>query len=73
MLSCGGETITDRVGIRSVTVKNNTVLLNGRKIKFRGVNRHDSDPVNGYAVTLDQIMKDLAMMKAWEELRRAAE
>ncbi|MBQ7185015.1 MAG: DUF4981 domain-containing protein [Clostridia bacterium] len=64
VLSCGDETITDRVGIRSVTVKNNTVLLNGRKIKFRGVNRHDSDPVNGYAVTLDQIMKDLALMKA---------
>ena len=64
VLSSDGETITDRVGIRSVTIRNNTVLLNGQKIKIRGVNRHDSDPVNGYAVTLGQIKKDLAMMKA---------
>ncbi len=59
------EVITDRVGIREITIKNNTVLLNGQKIKLRGVNRHDSDPVTGYAVTLEQMKKDLELMKRY--------
>ena len=39
------------------------MLLNGQNIKFRGVNRHDSDPVVGYAVTLEMMEKDLRLMK----------
>ena len=62
-ISTGQEVITDRVGIREIGIKDNVVLLNGHPIKLRGVNRHDSDPINGYAVTVDQIRKDLEMMK----------
>ena len=32
-------------------------------VKFKGVNRHDSDPVTGFAISLDQMKKDLQMMK----------
>ena len=58
-----GEVITDRVGLRAISIINNVVLLNGQPIKFRGINRHDSDPVVGPAVDLDHIQNDMAMFK----------
>ena len=58
-----GETITDTVGIREIYIKEQCVFLNGKAIKFRGVNRHDSDPVTGPAVSLDQMKLDLTLMK----------
>lgn len=57
------EVITDRLGIREISVENNIVYINGRQIKFRGANRHDSDPVTGFAIRLDQMKKDLLLMK----------
>lgn len=63
VLKTEGETITDRVGIREISIRDNVVLLNGAPIKFRGVNRHDSDPVTGFAVSVAQMKRDLQMMK----------
>lgn len=57
------EVITDRFGLREIDIQNNVVRLNGAPIKFRGVNRHDSDPVTGFAVSIAQIETDLRMMK----------
>ncbi len=57
------ETITEYVGIRTVEIKNSIVYLNGNKIKFRGVNRHDFDPVTGCTVATEQVKNDLALMK----------
>lgn len=57
------EVITDYVGFRTVQIQNKVIYLNGQKIKFRGVNRHDSDPVTGFTIGIEQMMKDLAMMK----------
>ena len=58
------ETITEYVGFREVCVRNGVVLLNGSPIKFRGVNRHESDPVTGACMTMEQVRKDLEMIKA---------
>lgn len=60
---CGGEVITDRLGIREICVKDNVVRINGSAVKFRGVNRHDSDPVTGFVISIGQIKKDLVLMK----------
>lgn len=57
------EVITDRVGIRKIEIKNRQVCLNGRPIVFRGINRHDSDPITGYVISVEQMKKDLEMMK----------
>lgn len=57
------EVITDRVGIREIHIENNIVYINGKKIKFKGVNRHDSDPYTGYVINLEQMKKDLFLMK----------
>lgn len=63
ILEVPDETIVDQVGIREIHVRGNTVLINGYPVKFRGVNRHDSDPVTGFTVGLAQIKTDLLMMK----------
>lgn len=57
VLDTPNETITDRVGIREVHVANNQIYVNGQSIKFHGVNRHESDPVTGYAVGFEQTKK----------------
>lgn len=62
-ISTSQETIRQAVGIREVTIADGVVLLNGQKVKFRGVNRHDSDPVTGYTISREQAIRDLTLMK----------
>lgn len=57
------EIITDYAGFRTIEIKDRVIYLNGQKIKFHGVNRHDSDPVTGFTMSVQQIMRDLEMMK----------
>jgi beta-galactosidase len=59
----GAEALCQRVGVRRVYAEGGVLKLNGRRLLFRGVNRHDSDPVNGYAVTREQMLADLQLMK----------
>ena len=63
VLETGHEVITDRIGFREIHTRNNQVWLNGTPIKFRGVNRHDSDPVTGYTISVEQARRDLELMK----------
>ncbi|MCL1795892.1 MAG: DUF4981 domain-containing protein, partial [Clostridia bacterium] len=63
LIESEGESIAKRVGIRTICVEGGVVLLNGKPIKFRGVNRHDSDPVTGFAISREQMMRDLRVMK----------
>ena len=57
------ERIAVAVGIREVCAKNGVLYINGQNITFHGVNRHDSDPVTGPAVSKEQVMTDLRLMK----------
>lgn len=57
------ECITEQVGFRTIEIIDRVVYFNGEKIKFRGVNRHDSDPETGFVIGREQMMKDLTMMK----------
>lgn len=59
------EVITDHVGFRKIEIVDKVVYLNGSPIKFRGVNRHDSDPETGAVISRTQLMKDLTMMKQY--------
>ena len=60
--SCG-EVIGERVGFRDVCVDNGVVKINGRAVKFRGVNRHDSYPDTGYYASIMQMRTDLELIK----------
>ena len=57
------EWIWERVGFRRVYVQDGILMLNGAPVKFRGVNRHESDPVTGSSVSMEQVWKDLCMIK----------
>lgn len=57
------EKIVEKIGIRKIEIKDKVVLLNGQNIKFKGVNRHDSNPETGYYVSFENMVKDLKLMK----------
>lgn len=57
------EVVTQHVGFRSVEVRDRQLLINGRPVLIRGVNRHDHHPERGKAVTVDDIRADLLTMK----------
>ena len=67
-----GEVTADRIGIREICVKDAVIYLNGTAVKFKGVNRHDSDPVTGFVIGPDQMKKDLQMMKKTTLMQSAA-
>ena len=60
-----GEDIrTCKVGFREVRLApDGSILFNGKPLKFKGVNRHDASPVNGRAVTRDEMLQDVLLMK----------
>ncbi len=62
-VTCGNEHICLFVGFRDVRIINRTVLINGKKVKARGVNRHDSHPHLGYATPMDHMIADLVLLK----------
>lgn len=64
ILSCGGEVIAKKIGFRRVEIKDRCILINGKKAKARGVNRHDTHPERGYASPYEMIRGDLLLLKA---------
>ena len=52
-----------KYGFRDVRIKNSQVYVNGKNVLFKGVNRHDSSPVNGRAVTTEEMIRDVMVMK----------
>ena len=63
ILETENEVIVDYIALRKIEIKDQVIYLNGQKIKFRGVNRHDSDPVTGFTISLEQLTTDLTLMK----------
>ena len=63
ILETENEVIVDHIALRKIEIKDQVIYLNGQKIKFRGVNRHDSDPVTGFTIDPEQITTDLTLMK----------
>lgn len=59
----GAETLRERIGFRTVDIRDGVLRLNGGPLVFRGVNRHDFDPVRGRAVTREVMERDVVLMK----------
>jgi beta-galactosidase len=59
----GGEFIAQKIGIRKIQICNKVVYINGKKVKAKGVNRHDSHPTLGHATPLSHMIEDLMIMK----------
>ncbi|MBP3378212.1 MAG: DUF4981 domain-containing protein [Clostridia bacterium] len=64
VLTCGCEVISLNIGARRIEVKNKCILINGKLVKAKGVNRHDSHPLLGYATPMDHMKRDIMIMKA---------
>lgn len=63
VLETKNEIITDRIGVREIHIKDSVIYVNNVAVKFKGVNRHDSDSVTGFVIGLEQMKRDLFLMK----------
>ena len=52
-----------RVGFRQVEIKDGQILINGKPVLLKGVNRHEHDDACGHAVTVESMKKDIELMK----------
>lgn len=57
------EKLIQKVGIRTIEIEGDCILINKQKVKFLGTNRHDSSPYDGYSVTREHALKDILMIK----------
>lgn len=62
-LTIGGEHIRETFGIRRFEIQGRVLYVNGKKVKGKGVNRHDSHPMLGSATPLDHMIEDLMILK----------
>ena len=63
LLSCQSEYIYQPLGLRRIAVIDGVCTINGNPVTFRGVNRHESDPVTGFTISRDQALADMTIMK----------
>ena len=61
----GGDIRARKVGFKEVRIAGNTILVNGMKVKFKGVNRHETNPDNGRTVSLADMLKDITLFKKY--------
>ena len=57
------EQVEQKVGFRHLAIKGGRLLLNGKPIKIRGVNRHEHDPLLARVMTEERMLQDLRLMK----------
>lgn len=58
------EVIREQVGFRHIEIKNAQLLVNGKAILIKGVNRHELDPDGGYLVSRERMEQDVKIMKS---------
>ncbi|MDR2840517.1 MAG: DUF4981 domain-containing protein, partial [Paludibacter sp.] len=57
------ETISSNVGFRSIEISKGQVLVNGKPIRLRGVNRHEHDPATARSISYERMVQDITLMK----------
>ena len=65
VLKRGDDIRMKRVGFKEQKIVGNTVLVNGQPVKFKGVNRHETNPDNGRTVSLKDMLDDVTLMKRY--------
>ncbi len=63
LIHCGDEFFYKKIGFRRVEVKDGIFFLNGKNIKLKGVNRHDTHPQKGYVTDFEHMLRDVRLMK----------
>ena len=62
-ISLEDQFIKKAIGFKRVEIKNTQVLINGKAIYIRGVDRHETDPFSGHVVSRKSMEKDILLMK----------
>jgi len=57
------ETVSAQTGFRRVEIKNGVLLVNGKRIILKGVNRHEHDPLTGHVISQASMINDIRLMK----------
>ncbi|MFF4250470.1 glycoside hydrolase family 2 TIM barrel-domain containing protein [Streptomyces sp. NPDC001663] len=57
------ETLSHRVGLREFALKDGLMRINGQPVSFRGTNRHEMHPVRGSALTREDLVEDIGIIK----------
>ena len=63
LIESTNEAVAVPIGIREIKIESGILRINGQMVKFKGVNRHDSNCENGYVCTMDNMKYDLTLMK----------
>lgn len=63
ILHCGSEYICLFVGFKDLRIVGRVIYINGKAVKAKGVNRHDSHPILGSATPTDHMLEDLYILK----------
>ncbi len=63
MVTIEGQAEYQQVGFKKVEIKNGIFYVNGVNIKIKGVNRHDTHPTLGYYTPVNEMVKDIVIMK----------
>ena len=63
LLKTKNESISQKVGINTIKIENAVIYVNGVAIKFKGVNRHDSNAYTGATISKEQLLHDIMLMK----------
>ena len=57
------EQVKTKVGFRKLEIRRGVFLVNGTPVRFRGVNRHEMDPLTGHVISEERMLQDLILMK----------
>ena len=57
------QAFSQRIGFRSSEIKNGQLLVNGKVVLLKGVNRHEHDPIKGHTISKEMMLKDIQLMK----------
>lgn len=57
------ESFVHRFGFRTVEMKNGQLLINGKAVLFKGVNRHEHNMFTGRTITIEEMIRDIQLMK----------
>ena len=65
VLKCGEDIRAKRIGLKEQKIVGEVFYVNGKPIKFKGVNRHEASPENGRTVSCAEMLRDAELMKRY--------
>ena len=65
VLKCGDDIRAKRIGLKEQKIVGEVFYVNGKSVKFKGVNRHETSPENGRTVSCAEMLRDAELMKRY--------